>query len=217
MNHEATTNEGLPSYFVHANGGTNSLPRPALEVDKEMALHGLSVLEVRSNNGKWEYLPGSTFNRRVHQQTEVQLSGPVRGNALVKTKYSPDGTKFRGTINNCGTGRTPWNTYLSGEENWAGYFTRSSTDNAARGDKSVASLNRYGVSQGAASRHGWETGGADDKYQRWDISKKGTSTDGSDDYRNELNGEGYIVEMDAYDKTRAIKKRTALGLSLIHI
>lgn len=211
MNHEATTNEGLPSFFVHANGGTNSLPRPALEVDKEMALHGLSIVEVRNSGGKWEYLQGSMFNRRVHQQTEVQLSGPVRGNALVKTKYSPDGTRFRGTINNCGTGRTPWNTYLSGEENWAGYFTRSSTDNAARGDKSVTSLNRYGVAQGAASRHGWETGGADDKYQRWNISKKGSSLDGSDDYRNELNGEGYIVEMDAYDKTRPLKKRTALG------
>lgn len=211
MNHEATTNEGLPSFFVHANGGTNALPRPAAEVDKEMALHGLSVIEMRKNNGKWEYLQASAMNRRVHQQTEVQISGPVRGNALVKTKYSPDGTKFRGTINNCGTGKTPWNTYLSGEENWAGYFHRSATDNAARGDKSVASLNRYGVSQGAASRHGWETGGADDKYQRWNISKIGTSADGSDDYRNELNGEGYIVEMDAYDKTRAIKKRTALG------
>jgi secreted PhoX family phosphatase len=211
MNHEATTNEGLPSFFVHANGGTNSLPRPAAEVDKEMALHGLSVVEVRKTGGKWEYVQSSNFNRRVHQQTDVQISGPVRGNALVKTKYSPDGTKFRGTINNCGTGRTPWNTYLSGEENWAGYFTRSATDNAARGDKSVASLNRYGVTQGVASRHGWETGGADDKYARWNLSKKGTSADGSDDYRNELNGEGYIIEMDAYDKTRPLKKRTALG------
>jgi len=211
MNHEATTNEGLASFFVHANGGTNTLPRPALEVDKEMALHGLSIVEVRTTNGKWEYLQNSNFNRRVHQQTEVQISGPVRGNALVKTKYSPEGTRFRGTLNNCGTGRTPWNTYLSGEENWAGYFTRSATDNAARGDKSVASLNRYGVAQGAASRHGWETGGTDDKYARWNISKKGTSIDGSDDYRNELNGEGYIVEMDAYDKTRPLKKRTALG------
>lgn len=211
MNHEATTNEGLPSFFVHANGGTNSLPRPAAEVDKEMALHGLSVVEVRTTGGKWEYLQNSNFNRRVHQQTAVQISGPVRGSSMVKTKYSPDGTAFRGTINNCGTGRTPWNTYLSGEENWAGYFTRSATDNAARGDKSVASLNRYGMAQGAASRHGWETGGTDDKYARWDLSKKGASLDGTDDYRNELNGEGYIIEMDAYDKTRPLKKRTALG------
>lgn len=211
MNHEATTDEKLSSHFVHANGGTQSLPRPAGEVDKEMALHGLSVVEVRKNGTKWEYLKESSFNRRVHQQTDVEISGPVRGNALVVTKYSTNGTKIRGTLNNCGTGKTPWNTYLSGEENWSGYFTRAATDDAARGDKSVVSLKRYGRDQGAASRHGWETGGTEDKYQRWNISKKGASIDGSDDYRNEMNGMGYIVEMDAYDKTKSIKKRTALG------
>ncbi|WP_373888972.1 PhoX family phosphatase [Massilia sp. ST3] len=211
MNHEATTDQNLASFFLHANGGTPSLPRPALEVDKEMALHGLSVVEVRRNASKWEYLKDSSFNRRVHQQTEVELSGPVRGNALVVTKYSPNGSRIRGTLNNCGTGKTPWNTYLSGEENWSGYFTRAAADDAARADKSVVALKRYGRDQGAASRHGWETGGLDDKYARWNISKKGASLDGSDDYRNEMNGMGYIVEMDAYDKTRVIKKRTALG------
>ena len=212
VNHEATIDEKLSAFFLHPNGGTMSLPRPALEVDKEMALHGLSVVEVRRNGAKWEYLKDSAFNRRVHQQTDIEISGPVRGNALVVTKYSTNGTRIRGTLNNCGTGKTPWNTYLSGEENWAGYFTRGAADNAVRGnDKSVVSLNRYGRSQGAASRHGWETGGTEDKYARWDISRKGASLDGSDDYRNELNGMGYIVEMDAYDKTRAIKKRTALG------
>lgn len=211
MNHEATTDEKLSSYFVHPNGGTMSLPRPAAEVDKEMALHGLSVVEVRATGGKWAYVKDSALNRRVHQQTDIELSGPVRGNALVVTKYSTNGTRIRGTLNNCGTGRTPWNTYLSGEENWSGYFTRAATDDAARGDKSVVSLKRYGRDQGAASRHGWETGGTEDKYQRWNISKKGASIDGSDDYRNEMNGMGYIVEMDAYDKTKAIKKRTALG------
>ena len=88
----------------------------------------------------------------------------------------------------------------------------SAADDAARGnDKSVAALKRYGRNQGAASRHGWETGGAEDKYQRWNNSKLGTSADGSDDYRNEMNGMGYIVEIDAYDKTRMAKKRTGLG------
>ena len=53
-----------------------------------------------------------------------------------------------------------------------------------------------GRSQGAASRHGWETGGADDKYQRWNNSKTGASANGSDDYRNEMNAMGYIVEME---------------------
>ncbi len=212
INHEATTNQQLSSFFIHANGGTNTLPRPAAEIDRETALHGLSMVEVRKANGKWEYVKDSAFNRRVTCLTECELSGPVRGNALVITKYSKDGTKVRGTLNNCGTGRTPWGSFVSGEENWSGYFTRGAADNAARGnDKSVTSLNRYGRSQGAASRHGWESGGSDDKYARWNNSKLGASTDGSDDYRNEMNGMGYIVEADPYNKAKAVKKRTALG------
>jgi uncharacterized protein len=211
INHEATTDEKLSSFFIHANGGTSSLPRPAAEVDKEVAVHGVSVVEVRKSGSAWSYAKDSAFNRRITPLTETEISGPARGNALMVTKYSTNGTKTRGTLNNCGTGRTPWGTSLTGEENWAGYFTRGAADDAARGDKSVAALNRYGRAQGGASRHGWETGGADDRYARWNNSKLGASIDGSDDYRNEMNGMGYIVELDAYDKTRAAKKRTALG------
>jgi len=213
MNHEATTDERLSSFFLHANGGTSTLPRPAAEVDKELAIHGVSVVEVRkAADGKWSYVRDSAFNFRVTTQTEVEISGPARGHALLVTKFSPTGTKTRGTLNNCGTGKTPWGTLLTGEENWAGYFTRAATDNAARGnDKSVTALNRYGRSQGAASRHGWESAGSADQYARWNNSKLGSSADGSDDYRNEMNGMGYIVEVDAYDRSRAVKKRTALG------
>nr|WP_314862231.1 PhoX family phosphatase [uncultured Undibacterium sp.] len=212
VNHEATTDEVRSSFFLHANGGTATLPRPASEVDKETAIHGVSFVEVRKANGKWEYVKDSAFNRRFTCLTDMELSGPVRGNALAITKYSPTGLKTRGTLNNCGTGKTPWNSFVTGEENWAGYFTRSATDDTARGnDKSVASLKRYGRAQGGGSRHGWETGGTEDKYVRWNLSQTGTSSNGSDDYRNELNGMGYIVEMDAYDKTKLAKKRTALG------
>ncbi len=210
MNHEATSGRDVRSYYLHVDGGTVN-PRPRGEADKEIAIHGLSVVEVRQQGKAWAYEQASSYNRRVTPLTPVQISGPARGHALLKTRYSAEGTATRGTINNCGTGYTPWGTYLTGEENWAGYFTRNATDNAARGDKSVAALNRYGRSQGGASRHGWETAGSEDQYARWNISKLGTSTDGSDDYRNELNGFGYIVEMDSYDKTAAIKKRTAFG------
>jgi len=211
MNHEATTDEGtFTSFFLHADGGTATLPRPAAEVDKEVAVHGVSVVEVRNSGGAWETVPGSGFNTRITPLTEVDLSGPVRGNALVQTKYSPGGTVTRGTLNNCGTGKTPWGTLLTGEENWAGYFARAAGDDAARGhDKSVTSLKRYGRPEDSASRHGWETAGPDDKYARWDISVVGTSA--TDDYRNELNTMGYVVEVDPYDKSRRAKKRTALG------
>jgi secreted PhoX family phosphatase len=212
INHEATTNEKLASFFIHANGGTNTLPRPAAEVDRETALHGISMVEVAKTSGKWAYVQNSAFNRRVTCLTDCEISGPAKGSALLVTKYSADGSKTRGTLNNCGTGRTPWGSFVTGEENWAGYFSRGAADDAARSnDKSVASLKRYGRNQGAASRHGWETGGSDDKYARWNNSKLGASANGADDYRNEMNGMGYIVEADPYNKTRALKKRTALG------
>lgn len=206
MNHEALT-----QHFLHANGASAN-PRPAAESDKEIPAHGVSVVEIRrGTNNAFSYVQNSEFNRRITPMTPLELGGAARGNALMRTKYSLTGNDARGTINNCGTGVTPWGTMLTGEENWAGYFTRSATDNAARNDKSVVSLNRYGRAQGAASRHGWETTGTDDKYQRWNISKLGTSSDGIDDYRNELNTFGYIVEIDPYNKSAAIRKRTSLG------
>lgn len=208
MNHEALTDQ-----FLHAAGVTAN-PRPAAEADKEIPAHGLSFVEVRRQSGKFSYVRDSAYNRRVTPMTAMQINGPARGNALMKTKFSNAGTDCRGTINNCGTGYTPWGTFLTGEENWAGYFTRSATDDAARGGataRSVVSLVRYGRAQGAASRHGWETAGSADQYARWNISQTGTSADGSDDYRNELNTFGWIVEVDPYDKTQAIRKRTALG------
>ncbi|MES3024349.1 MAG: PhoX family phosphatase [Pseudomonadota bacterium] len=212
VNHEATTDAKLASFFLHVGGGTTTLPRPADEVDKETAIHGVAIVEVRATAGKWEYQKGSAFNRRLTCLSEIEIAGPARGNRLLVTKYSAAGTKTRGTLNNCGTGKTPWGSFLTGEENFAGYFTRAATDDLARAnDKSVAALKRYGRNQGAASRHGWESAGADDKYQRWNNSKTGVSADGSDDYRNELNGMGYIVELDAYDKTALARKRSGLG------
>lgn len=213
VNHEATTDETRSSFFLHANGGTSTLPRPALEVDKETAIHGISVVEVNYTSGKWATVAGSAFNFRLTSLSEnIQLNGPARGNALLATKYSTNGTKTRGTLNNCGTGKTPWGTFLTGEENWAGYFTRAAADDAARGGataKSVVALKRYGRNAGSGSRHGWESAGSADQYARWEISQgAGAATD---DYRNEINTFGYIVEIDAYDKTKAARKRTALG------
>ena len=208
QNHEAITDQ-----YLHATGVTPN-PRPVAEADKEIDCHGVSIIEVRKTAGRLSYVQDSAFNRRITPFTPFEISGPVRGNALVKTKFSNAGTQGRGTINNCGTGYTPWGTFLTGEENWAGYFTRATGDDTIRGGataKSVVALNRYGRAQGAASRHGWQTAGTDDKYARFVIGQTGASADGTDDYRNELNTQGYILEVDPYNKAAAIKKRTALG------
>ena len=68
----------------------------------------------------------------------------------------------------------------------------------------MTSLNRYGRAQGAH-----EPPRLGDVGRRRPVSRAGTSArsarraDGSDDYRNELNSFGYIVEIDPYDKTAA--------------
>jgi secreted PhoX family phosphatase len=210
INHEYITPQ-----FLHVNG-PSPRPRPASETDIEVDAHGVSVVEfAKGSNGRFAYVQGSSLNRRVTGLTEIELSGPARGNGLLVTKFSTAGTKTRGTLNNCGTGKTPWGTLLTGEENWTGYFARNAGDNNQRTANVNTALSRYGRSvtttTAASSRYGWETSGADDKYARWNTSVTGVSTDGSDDYRNEINCQGFITEIDPYTATSVIKKRTALG------
>ena len=211
MNHEATTDQKLTSFFIHTDGGQASLPRPAAEVEKELMIHGISAVEVQSKKGQWAYLQGSAFNRRITPMTEVAIHGPARGSLHMVTKFDQQATRARGTINNCGAGRTPWNTYVSGEENWNGYFFRDAQDDARRGknDKSVSALQRYGRKAGEASRHGWESAGTDDRYQRWNNGA--LAANAAQDYRNEMNTFGYVVEIDPYNTQQTLRKRTALG------
>ncbi len=158
MNHEATTDEGLASFFLHANGGTTTLPRPAARSRQGSG----AARPVRGRSPDQQRQVGipckdSAFNRRVHPLTDIEMSGPVRGNALVGDQVLAERHQVSAAPSTTAApARTPWGTYLSGEENWAGYFTRSATDNAARGDKSVASLNRYGrgAGRGLAPRLG---------------------------------------------------------------
>ena len=125
INHEAIT-----PLFLHANGPTpagTGTRTVADEVQKEFRLHGVSVVEVNKVNGTFQVNLSSRFNRRITTLTEMDISGPLRGHDLLKTKFSPTGVKTRGTVNNCASGFTPWGTYLTCEENYAGYFKRSNT------------------------------------------------------------------------------------------
>jgi uncharacterized protein len=206
----AVNHESITEHFLHVDGKTLH-PRPASETDKEIAAHGISIVEVRRDAQGVRTVKDSRYNRRITPDTPALISGPARGSALMKTRYSPDGRSSRGTLNNCGVGRTPWGTLLSGEENWADYFARAEGDNAVRGDKSITSLRRYDKGQNATGYYAWETTGPQDKYARYDVSQKGVSTDGTDDYRNELNTFGYVVEVDPYNPKAAMRKRSALG------
>lgn len=215
MNHE---NISGTSRFMHINGQTGNSgagPRPEGESLKEIEAHGVSVIELAKTSGKFGMVKASGFNRRITAATPMELAGPARGSTFMKTKFSTAGTQTRGTINNCGNGYTPWGTYLTAEENWAGYFTRGQ-DAAVRTPKENAALLRNGMRPGLTGVNRWTTTVAADPastaFSRWDCTATSAlPADGTGDFRNAANTFGYIVEIDPYSATSTPVKRTALG------
>ena len=208
MNHEAIT-----PLFLHPTGATITGTGVAAvrnvpdEVLREFYLHGVSVIEVSKAAGGWSYKQDSTFNRRIHTLTDMDINGPARGTSYMFTKYSPTGVETRGTVNNCANGYTPWYTYLTCEENWAGYFRRvTATDNPNRSAKELVSLARNGVA--GNGRELWATvtpDAADNLYGRWNAEVKGATA--ADDYRNGPNTYGWVVEIDPFNRRR--RRRSA--------
>ncbi|MFD2205373.1 PhoX family protein [Kiloniella antarctica] len=168
----------------------SKLPETADDIRKGKAAHGVTVVEIEQNDKAWSIVKDSQFNRRITADTPMEITGPARGHALLKTEADPTGTQSLGTWNNCGNGRTPWGTYLACEENFNGYFS-SSDENYIPSD----ALKRYGI-KNEDWGYGWAT-----EDQRFDISKN----------PNEPNRAGYIVEIDPMDPQSTPKKRTALG------
>jgi secreted PhoX family phosphatase len=212
--------ENITQIFLHASGPTtlSGVRTVQDEVVKEINAHGIAIYEIRKTGGTFSVVRDSSFNRRITPNTLMELAGPVAGSALVRTLDSPTGLTSRGTINNCATGHTPWGTFLTCEENWAGYFRRAAGDDTTRGGSSagaVRSLQRYGLAQGAAGSYNWATvtpsNPADLTFRRWDATRTGTTVFGTDDFRNEPNTFGYIVEIDPFSPASPPRKRTAMG------
>jgi secreted PhoX family phosphatase len=202
--------------FVHPNGPTNygadnTEARPAIEIDKEVAAHGVTIVAIAKQGSTYQLDRASRYNQRITAATPCQISGPARGSAMMATAYSPRGEQTRGTLNNCANGYTPWGTYLTCEENWAGYFNRREEE-TARTAKEAASFKRYGIRAETSGRYNWSRAEAPsnaDLYQRWDASKTGSAP--TADYRNVANTFGWVVEIDPFNPSAMPQKRTAIG------
>jgi secreted PhoX family phosphatase len=184
MNHEY-----INADYIH-NVANTGKPEILDNTKKQLAAHGVSIIEVQRNAaGKWEYVKGSTYNRRITGYTPMTITGPAAGNDLLKTAADPTGTEVLGTLNNCGAGQTPWGTYITCEENFNGYFGSNTafTPNDLQ--------NRYGISE-TGFGYGWHKSDA-----RFDVNVN----------PNEPNRFGWVVEIDPYVATSKPKKRTALG------
>ena len=100
INHEYTN----PT--LHTNGPTETadargvIHRPEHEVLKEQAAHGVSVIEIkRDQQGEWQRVKNSVFNRRLTANTPMGITGPAAGSEHLKTAQDPTGTRVLGTIN----------------------------------------------------------------------------------------------------------------------
>ena len=231
VNHESSAD----SHFMHPKGQTSGGQsgkkftqfgdwdlgvRPAEEVLKEINHHGVSVVEIERVGGTWQRVASSRYNLRVTAQTPARIAGPrahieaIR--ALMVTRWDTAGGMARGTLNNCGHGKTPWGTYLTCEENWAFYFGMAA-GGAELPAKEVVARRRYGVASappaaGAqrAISQGWHTVSAtDDRFARWNLAA--TAQAAERDFRQEANTFGYNVEIDPLRPDATPVKRVAMG------
>lgn len=152
---------------------------------------GFSVVEVVRDRigGAWRPVVDGKRNRRLTVNSPFELTGPVAGNALVRTAADPRGRIVSGTLGNCSGGTTPWGTVLSGEENFDGYFAWAADTDQQR---------RYRATSSTATATGWES--YDPRFNAHDSR-----------YVNEPNRFGYIVEIDPQDPTSTPVKHTAMG------
>lgn len=178
MNHEYT-DDGL----LHVGGLADW---SAEKVHKSQAAHGVAVIEVALKDGRWQMVRPSRYARRFTATTPFAVQGPAAGHRLMQTAADPAGRTVLGTLNNCASGKTPWGTYLSGEENWSFYFDG--------GDAIDADQKRWGLRKTSGYR--WAA-----HDERFDARR----------HPNEFHRFGWVVEIDPMDPASTPVKRTALG------
>jgi secreted PhoX family phosphatase len=167
------------------------------KTNKSLNAHGVSIIEITKQGGKgqkggeWRVVRPSPFARRITGNTPIAIGGPAAADDRLKTSADPQGRTVLGSLNNCAMGFTPWGTYLACEENFNGYFFRTT----AAPDPRSALERRYGI---APFNSGF----------RWYTTHPRFNADIE---RNEPNRFGWVVEIDPFNPQSMPVKRTALG------
>jgi uncharacterized protein len=163
------------------------------KTNKSINAHGVSVIEIERGltDREWRVVRPSKYARRITGQTPIKIGGPAAGDPRFQTTEDPEGKTVLGTLNNCAMGFTPWGTYLSCEENFHGFFFRTTV---APDPRSPLEL-RYGIAP-SASGFRWHT-----THPRFNA----------DIEPNEPNRFGWVVEIDPFNPKSTPVKRTALG------
>ena len=220
INHENIT-QSLMHELAGVSRDADGVRNDVDEVRKEQRAHGVACIEIVRDEatGQFTVVKDSPYNRRITALTPMELHGPAAGTSWLQTKYSPDGFNGRGTLNNCANGYTPWGTYLTCEENYDLYFRdeRTVADESKEVPAEIGYANflaGIGV-RVAGGLYEWATlaGHGDEndgEFGRFNVTPM-SGKSATEDYRNEGNQFGYIVEIDPLDPQAPPRKRTALG------
>lgn len=173
---------------INLPAASEGKPQSAEEVQLLKNLQGVTIMEVADTGAGYEVVVGSPLNRRITNDTPMMLDGPVAGTDLVKTAADPAGSTALGTLNNCGSGRTLWGTFLTCEENFNGYFGMVTERDQTPGEA------RYGLK-----------GESNYQYEKFDPRFDMIANP------NEPNRFGWVVEIDPADPASTPVKHTALG------
>lgn len=173
---------------INLPAASEGMPQNADEVMLLKNMQGVTVMEVADMGNGYEIVVDSPYNRRITHETQMTMDGPAAGSDLVKTNADPEGMSPKGTMNNCGSGKTLWGTYLTCEENFNGYFGATGEYAETEG------LIRYGI--GGEGRYAYE------KFDpRYDLSNE----------PNEPHRHGWVTEINPLDPASTPIKHTALG------
>tara|TARA_R110002072_G_scaffold64203_2_gene159246 strand:+ start:85763 stop:87349 length:1587 start_codon:yes stop_codon:yes gene_type:complete len=89
------------------------------QVDLERQSVGGSLVHIKLENGQWKVVKNSKYNRRISGETKIPISAP----------RELSGSKVAiGTLANCAGGVTPWNTFLTCEENYDNFYGERMAD-----------------------------------------------------------------------------------------
>ncbi|OUS20269.1 transcriptional initiation protein Tat [Rhodobacterales bacterium 59_46_T64] len=173
---------------INLPADADGVPQSADQVQMLKNIQGVTVLEVADQGDGYQVVVDSPYTRRITHETQMVMDGPANGSELMRTNADPEGMSPKGTMNNCGSGKTLWGTYLTCEENFNGYFGVTGEREATEGEA------RYGI--GGEGRYAYE------KFDvRFDLSKE----------PNEPNRHGWVTEINPLDPQSTPVKHTALG------
>lgn len=140
VNHESVSPE-----FIH-NKNAKQLTRSAQEMIPEQEAVGGSIIHIKKEKGQWTLQKNSQYNRRLSARTKIPFS---HGHKVQGTNTAV------GTLANCAGGITPWNTFLTSEENYDMFYGEAYIVDGKRQVKYIDKVDWYKQYPYPPEHYGW--------------------------------------------------------------